>query len=197
MDLNPGEICCENKKQNEGNRIVMVGSLDENKNQGFSIENFKIVQSIFGAQCKLDVIGDGPLRAKLKGMIRDGALSENIKLLGQLEHKQVLQHIEAANFLLHTSKYETFSVAALEALAVGTPVVSSDCKGIQSWMPEEFGETFQLNDLVSFEVALRKIKENKPNSLKMSNWVKKNLGVDTYKEQYKMIYEIGKKCVDF
>ncbi|MBD1397715.1 glycosyltransferase family 4 protein [Pontibacter sp. JH31] len=50
----------------------------------------------------------------------------NVKLIGFLTRQQVLPFLADAKFLLNTSHYEGFSNTFLEAMAVGTPILSSD-----------------------------------------------------------------------
>lgn len=50
----------------------------------------------------------------------------NVKLVGFLSRKQVIPFLARAKFLLNTSHYEGFSNTFLEAMAAGTPIISSD-----------------------------------------------------------------------
>jgi glycosyltransferase involved in cell wall biosynthesis len=49
----------------------------------------------------------------------------NVKFIGFLERKEVLPFLAKAKFLLNTSHYEGFSNTFLEAMSVGTPIITS------------------------------------------------------------------------
>lgn len=50
----------------------------------------------------------------------------NVKFIGFLSRQDVLPYLAKAKFLLNTSRYEGFSNTFLEAMSVGTPILSSD-----------------------------------------------------------------------
>jgi glycosyltransferase involved in cell wall biosynthesis len=50
----------------------------------------------------------------------------NVKFIGFLHRDQVLPFLSKAKFLLNTSHYEGFSNTFLEAMAVGTPIITSN-----------------------------------------------------------------------
>ena len=50
----------------------------------------------------------------------------NVQFAGFLQREQVLPFLSKARFLLNTSHYEGFSNTFLEAMSVGTPIMSSD-----------------------------------------------------------------------
>ena len=77
---------------------------------------------------KLLLIGDGPDRTKIEHMCRDLGVCQDVKMLGKLKNPTEALHI--ADLFLLTSEKESFGLAALEAMAAGVPVVSSNAGGI-------------------------------------------------------------------
>ncbi len=74
------------------------------------------------------LVGDGPERSRVEGLVRDLGLAHAVCFLGkQLELVPVLQH---ADVFLLPSAIESFGLAALEALAVGVPVIASRVGGL-------------------------------------------------------------------
>jgi glycosyltransferase involved in cell wall biosynthesis len=72
-------------------------------------------------------IGDGELRAELESVIRRRELEHHVRVLG---HRQdVGQILDGADVFLLPSRFEGHSFALVEALAHGTPAVSSDAGG--------------------------------------------------------------------
>jgi len=75
------------------------------------------------------IAGDGPEYQKLKNIIRTLNLSHRIKMVG-IVHKPE-EFIKSMNLLLLTSYREVFPMVILEAMAVGTPIISIDRGGIK------------------------------------------------------------------
>jgi glycosyltransferase involved in cell wall biosynthesis len=82
---------------------------------------------------KLILVGDGKDRGMLEKMTRDLHLEESVVFKGYISNDEVYRLIHASSLLVVNSLYESFSVAAAEALACGVPVVTTECGG-----PEEF-----------------------------------------------------------
>lgn len=77
---------------------------------------------------KLLLLGDGPERPYVESLCRDGILSDKIKFLGKQEQMEDILPI--ADLFLLTSEYESFGLAALEALAAEVPVISTNAGGL-------------------------------------------------------------------
>ena len=77
---------------------------------------------------KLLLIGDGPERPHLEDLTRHCKESAEIKFLGKQEQMEGLLPI--ADLFLLPSEYESFGLAALEAMAAEVPVISSNAGGL-------------------------------------------------------------------
>ncbi|MFF8930559.1 glycosyltransferase [Streptomyces longwoodensis] len=87
-----------------------------------------------GTRAVLVVAGDGPLRPRLQQRARERRLP--VTFLGHLSDRQALGALQAsADVCLAPGPAETFGLAALEAMACGTPVVVS----ASSALPEVIG----------------------------------------------------------
>jgi glycosyltransferase involved in cell wall biosynthesis len=90
------------------------------------------------------VVGDGPLRCALEARAR--ALGVDVRFTGARDDAPAL--MAAADVVVFSSNWEGLSVAALEALAAGTPVVSTPVEGMRelpvvrtaSFDPAELGD---------------------------------------------------------
>ena len=78
--------------------------------------------------CKLLLIGDGPDRHDAEAYCRSKGLSEDLKVLGKV--KDTERVLSVADLFLLPSEFESFGLAALEAMAAGIPVISSNTGGI-------------------------------------------------------------------
>ncbi len=77
---------------------------------------------------KLVLIGDGPDRHLAETSMREAGLGEHLKMMGKVTNTADILGI--ADLFLLTSEFESFGLAALEAMAAGVPVISSNTGGI-------------------------------------------------------------------
>ncbi|WP_158847676.1 glycosyltransferase [Algibacter sp. L1A34] len=108
-----------------GNYIIGVGRLEKIKQFDVLIncyKNSKLSQN----NIKLLIFGKGAEDDNLKQLIINLKLEGQVVIMGF--DKNVLSFIEKAKALVLSSKHEGFGLVLIEALAVGTPVVSFDCE---------------------------------------------------------------------
>lgn len=111
-------------------RLVTVGRLSAEKRPELAID---ILVSLLerGLDVELAIIGDGPLRTRMRRRAR----GLPVRLLGHLPAGAVAAELATADVALSTCPAESFGLAALEALACGTPVVVP----ISGALPEVLG----------------------------------------------------------
>ena len=92
---------------------------------------------------KLLFVGDGPERPEAESLCRKLNICDDVRFVGKQEQMEDILAI--ADLFLLTSEYESFGLAALEAMAAGVPVVSTNAGGL----PEinEPGNTGYLSDV--------------------------------------------------
>ncbi len=106
-------------------RIVTVGRLSAQKNQRVLIESFSKIASQFD-EYNLDIYGDGELKDELTSLIDSLSLTDRIRLMGTT--KDVTSAIKDASLFVLSSDYEGIPNALIEAMAIGLPCISTDCK---------------------------------------------------------------------
>lgn len=77
---------------------------------------------------KLILAGDGPERYNVEKLVRDLDLCEKVIFLGKIN--DTAHVLEISDLFLLPSETESFGLAALEAMAMGVPVISSNTGGI-------------------------------------------------------------------
>jgi len=77
---------------------------------------------------KLLFVGDGPDRGLAEDLSRRLGICNEIRFVGKQEQMEDILAI--ADLFLLTSDYESFGLAALEAMAAGVPVVSTNAGGL-------------------------------------------------------------------
>lgn len=106
------------------NLIVAVGRVDENKNHEMLIRAFSKISDQF-PQYRLKILGDGELRKKLITLTEELGKSDRIVLPGVCD--DVPGAVERAKLFVLCSDTEGVPNTLLEAMAVGTAVISTDC----------------------------------------------------------------------
>lgn len=83
-----------------------------------------------GVAFRAQIIGDGPLYSALRYTIADLDLESEVELPGSVPSSEVLPRLRAADLFVLSSHAEGISNAALEAMAVGLPVVTTNAGGM-------------------------------------------------------------------
>ncbi|MDB5207192.1 MAG: bshA [Flavisolibacter sp.] len=81
---------------------------------------------------KLLFVGDGPERATAEQLCRELKVCDDVRFVGKQEQMEDILAI--ADLFLLTSEYESFGLAALEAMAAGMPVISTNAGGLPEIM---------------------------------------------------------------
>ncbi len=105
--------------------IYGVGRLSAQKRFSDLIEAFSLIEKDF-PDYTLTIFGEGEDREKLQRQIDSLSLSHKINLAGT--DKNALRHVANGSVFVLSSDYEGMPNVLMEAMAVGTPCVSTRCK---------------------------------------------------------------------
>jgi glycosyltransferase involved in cell wall biosynthesis len=103
--------------------ILGVGKLERQKDFPTLLKAFAQVQQHYTS--RLVILGWGALQAELEALAKDLGVSDAVALLGYVENPYAYM-ARAATFVL-SSAWEGLPTVLIEAMAVGIPVVSTDC----------------------------------------------------------------------
>ena len=102
--------------------FIAVGHLLPKKNHRLLIEAFANLNPAERG-LRLGIVGEGPLRRELERNIDKRGLEENVDLLGYQDTAGVRGLLWKSRIYCMPSRFETFGVAVIEAMAVGLPAV--------------------------------------------------------------------------
>lgn len=129
------------------------------------IKVFAAVQKVVPS--KLLMVGDGPERPACEELVRELGVEQDVRFLGKQE--QIEDILAVSDVFLLPSEYESFGLAALEAMAARTVVISTNAGGLseiniqgQTGFMADVGDTAAMS---SFAIELLR-DENRLNSMK-------------------------------
>jgi len=105
---------------------------------------------------KLLLLGDGPERHNIEKLCRELDTCDDIKLLGKIVNPE--QHLALSDLFILPSETESFGLAALEAMAAGVAVISTNSGGL----PE-----VNVQGKTGFLSAVGNVNEMAANALKL------------------------------
>ncbi len=124
--------------------ILYVGRIEPLK--GLEILIDALAQMDNEADTRLLIVGGNPEGdpevARLGTLARELGVWEGVSFLGTVKQSELPLYYSAANVCVLPSYYESFGLAALEAMACGTPVIASRVGGLQTIV--KHGETGYL-----------------------------------------------------
>jgi len=92
---------------------------------------------------RLVICGTGPMLEELKGVARGAGVERHVTFAGMIDNRAIAHYCAAADLFVLPSILEALPTVAVEALAAGTPVLSSDNPG-----------GLELNDLFGQDVSI-------------------------------------------
>lgn len=135
--------------------LVYVGELSYRKHQDLLISVMQQLKNTV-PNIKLLLVGDGPFYDQYKKQIVDAGIVDNVKLLGY--KKDIPNLMALSDLAVSSSRQEGLPVNIMEAMAVGLPLVVTDCRGNRDLVKNnENGFVVPLDDVDFFVEAIVRI----------------------------------------
>jgi colanic acid/amylovoran biosynthesis glycosyltransferase len=118
----------ENKIQDKKVSILSIGKFAWRKGYLHALDAMKLLKQK-GLSFEYHIVGwDDPTEVKFH--VADQDLENQVKLSYNLSHKAIFEALKEADVLLIASVEEGFATVATEAMAVGVPLITTDCGGM-------------------------------------------------------------------
>lgn len=172
-----------NNKKSKKIRILFVGNLIKRK----GVDLLPKIMKKLGNDCELCFTSGRrtkiPKRLKLKNMIP----------LGKISDKRLLEEYNKCDMLLFPSRLEGFGYCAVEAMACGKPVITTNYSALKEIVKDEKnGYLCKINDVDDFVEKIKIVKKrlNKNEKfLSNRNYVENNFSLEILARKYKEIYK--------
>lgn len=141
---------------------------------------------------KLAIGGGGSAKTKVEQWVEEHGISKYVEFTGALDRKQVIQEMQSCDCFVLPSRYETFGVVYIEAMACGKPVIA-----VANGGPDDFVKPFNgllikpgAEELVQafYEMIGHLTRGNYYQEEKISNYIKSKFSYEAIAEQLEAIY---------
>lgn len=140
---------------------------------------------------KLLLVGDGPERPMAEDLARELGICDDVRFLGKQQDMEDICAI--SDLFLLPSEYESFGLAALEAMAAGSPVITSNAGGLPEIIEQGIcGYMANVGDIEAMSQYGIQILKDDESLLKFKKEAKKKAAmfdIHNIVPQYENLYE--------
>lgn len=146
-------------------------------------------------RCRLLIIGEGEDRPALEAEVRRLGIGEDVDLPGFVD--DALPYLARADLFVLSSRYEGLSNVLIEALAVGTPVVATDCPSGSAEILDDggYGPLVPVGDSRGLARAMAGQLDDPVDAQRMAEAVRR-FRAGPVAERYLEVMGFGRRCAD-
>lgn len=108
----------------------------------------------------LVICGDGREKQNLINLSKELGIEEKVNFVGAVSRDEVNLQMNRANCFVLPSRFETFGVVLIEALACGLPIISTKTSGPSDIVTKDNGLLVNIDDVEQLSEAMNNIYEN-------------------------------------
>lgn len=137
--------------------ILFAGRLHPQKDPILLVRSLAALEN---SKVHLLIAGEGELRSEIQAEITQLGLTEQVTMLGPVAQGELSRLHRITDAFVLTSSYEGLPLVALEALACGTPVITTRCGETPNLLSVNSGIVVQERTPTAIAEAIRKILSN-------------------------------------
>lgn len=116
--------------------VVACGRLSREKDWPTLMRAFAAFRSSVDRPVHCVLMGEGPLRAQLQGLLAELGIDDWVELRGAVPHDEVIRALGRASVFVLPSKFEGLGMAALEAMSCAVPTITADFEAASAYIEE-------------------------------------------------------------
>ena len=126
--------------------IVSIGRLEKYKGHHRVLQAFATLLTQ-EPRARLRLLGDGPYKPELEEMARGLGVADKVEIGGLplAERQRMAETLSSASLVTLLSEFETQPMAALEAIALGRPVLVADTSGLSELAQQGYAHAVPLD----------------------------------------------------
>ncbi len=109
-------------------RLFCVGRLSPEKGHFVLLKALKLLAEK-GYRLKLGLAGNGPSKGRLEALAKELGLADQIDFFGFLNEDAIIKELQQSDLFVLPSFVEGVPVSAMEAMAIGVPVIATNVAG--------------------------------------------------------------------
>jgi len=137
---------------------LAIAGFNKNKNIESLVLAFAKLKELHSLQ--LNIGGGGAGAVALGNLVRKLGLSASVRFMGWLGREEIRAAISDADVFVVPSRYETFAVVLVEALAMGKPVIATACGGPEAIVDDLNGKLVPVDDVAALVRAMYEIRKS-------------------------------------
>jgi glycosyltransferase involved in cell wall biosynthesis len=138
----------------------------------------------------LHIGGSGSLIPHFKENAKELGIETNCKFYGEIPRDKIPEFYSCLDMFVLASRYETFGIVIIEAMASGIPVIATKCGGPQEIVTPSTGILVENENIGELTAAITYISENRSlyKAEVIRRYVKDNFGKQVFVKQISKLY---------
>lgn len=147
-------------RRKSGVRLVYAGRLQAKKRPRLLLRVLESLEALASTHSfSLKIIGTGQLEARMKSEVAKSPLRDRVEFAGWLSPERLRDELRSADVFLSTATRESFGLAALEARAVGVPVVAMRHSAVADFIAHGVSGLLAADDAEFARATVRLVKD--------------------------------------
>jgi glycosyltransferase involved in cell wall biosynthesis len=169
--------------------IGFLGAL-KNNNKGLDLL-LKSASMLKEKDIFLHIGGDGILIDNFKKMAKDLDIDSKCKFYGEISRNNIGDFYSKLDLFILPSRYETFGIVLIEAMACGIPVIATLCGGPQDIVTPSTGILIKVDNTEELKTAILSMSENigSYNREIIRNYANENFGKEVFVKRISNLYQ--------
>lgn len=177
-------------------QIGFLGSLDSDTHQkGLDLLLGALMDS--NLNFNLSIGGSGKYLNYYKTLAKEYGIESRCQFYGFIDYRSIPAFMNKLHFFVSASRFESFGIAMIEAMASGLPVVATNSGGPKDFIKDFNGLMVEVNSTLAMQLAIKKMAYNleKYKGEEIRSYIEANYDKENFKRRITQIYHesISKK----
>ncbi|GCC49906.1 glycosyltransferase family 4 protein [Chryseotalea sanaruensis] len=171
-------------------QIGFLGSLDSDTHQK-GLDLLLDALKDFDLDFILHVGGSGRYLNYYKTLTKEYGIESKCQFYGFIAYESIPVFMNKLHFFVSASRFESFGIAMIEAMASGLPVIATNSGGPKDFIKDFNGLMVEVNSAFAMQLAIQKMAHNleKYKSEEIRSYIEENYDKENFKRQITEIYQ--------